>query len=162
MAVVAKESRDLHSYEKLRPLIDLAKFHQCSSCLDHFALREIAQLAVAKDLYPVNSDGSNSKGLEGMEMGGHIRNTAARDFLAITVLSVNDHCFRSRSGTNLSMASPIPFACLGQDYHHSTTKGLALQARPWQIGHELWQASTALDHPRLSLTLPLGVQPSVR
>jgi hypothetical protein len=40
MAAVAKESRDLHSYEKLRPLIDLAKFHQCSSCLDHFALRE--------------------------------------------------------------------------------------------------------------------------
>jgi len=40
MAVVAKESRDLRSYEKLRPLIDLAKFHQCSACLDHFALRE--------------------------------------------------------------------------------------------------------------------------
>jgi hypothetical protein len=40
MAVVAKESRDLRLYEKLRPLIDLAKFHQCSSCLDHFAQRE--------------------------------------------------------------------------------------------------------------------------
>jgi hypothetical protein len=40
MAVVAKERRDLRTYEKLRPMIDLAKFRKCSVCLDHFALRE--------------------------------------------------------------------------------------------------------------------------
>ncbi|MFJ4542489.1 hypothetical protein ACIP1X_02625 [Pseudomonas sp. NPDC088885] len=39
-ALVAKESRDLRSFEKLRPLIDLAKFRICPACLDRFELQE--------------------------------------------------------------------------------------------------------------------------
>ncbi|ANJ58492.1 hypothetical protein PMA3_26390 [Pseudomonas silesiensis] len=39
-ALVAKESRDLRSFEKLRPLIDLAKFRICPVCLDRFELQE--------------------------------------------------------------------------------------------------------------------------
>ena len=39
-ALVAKESRDLRSFEKLRPLINLAKFRICPACLDRFELQE--------------------------------------------------------------------------------------------------------------------------
>jgi hypothetical protein len=39
-ALVAKESRDLRSFEKIRPLIDLAKFRICPACLDRFELQE--------------------------------------------------------------------------------------------------------------------------
>jgi hypothetical protein len=52
MAVVAKDRRDLRSYKKLRPLIDLAKFHQCSACLDHFALREDCLACDGKGFVP--------------------------------------------------------------------------------------------------------------
>ncbi|WP_256591048.1 MULTISPECIES: hypothetical protein [unclassified Pseudomonas] len=38
--LVAQECRDLHSFEKLRPLIELAKFCVCPTCLDRFDSRE--------------------------------------------------------------------------------------------------------------------------
>ncbi|WP_338585738.1 hypothetical protein [Pseudomonas sp. MAG733B] len=40
IAQVAQESRDLRLFEKVRPLIDLARFCICSDCLDHFARRD--------------------------------------------------------------------------------------------------------------------------
>jgi hypothetical protein len=39
-AQVAYECRDLRAFEKLRPLIDLARFHLCPACLDRFDQRE--------------------------------------------------------------------------------------------------------------------------
>jgi hypothetical protein len=39
-AQVAQECRDLRAFEKLRPLIDLARFHLCPVCQDRFDRRE--------------------------------------------------------------------------------------------------------------------------
>lgn len=35
-AQVALEGRDLNAYEKMRPVIDLARFRTCLACLDRF------------------------------------------------------------------------------------------------------------------------------
>lgn len=40
VAQVAEECRDLPVFEKLRPLLDLARFHTCPACHDAFAPRE--------------------------------------------------------------------------------------------------------------------------
>lgn len=39
-AQVARECRDLRLFERLRPLLDLARFRTCSACLDRFDRRE--------------------------------------------------------------------------------------------------------------------------
>ncbi|TWC57217.1 hypothetical protein FBY04_106261 [Pseudomonas sp. SJZ080] len=36
VAQVALECRDLRAFERVRPLIDLARFHTCPTCLDRF------------------------------------------------------------------------------------------------------------------------------
>jgi hypothetical protein len=33
---VAQECRDLHAFERMRPLLDLAKYSICPTCLDRF------------------------------------------------------------------------------------------------------------------------------
>jgi hypothetical protein len=40
VAQIALECRNLHTYERLRPLIDLARFCICPDCLDRFDRRE--------------------------------------------------------------------------------------------------------------------------
>ncbi|MGF6127285.1 hypothetical protein QF019_002494 [Pseudomonas frederiksbergensis] len=37
---IAQEEHDLAAHEKLRPLIELAKFHSCPTCLDRFGHRD--------------------------------------------------------------------------------------------------------------------------
>ncbi|WP_447789239.1 hypothetical protein [Pseudomonas farris] len=39
-AQVARECHNLRTFEKARPLLDLARFHTCPSCLDHFGQRD--------------------------------------------------------------------------------------------------------------------------
>ena len=39
-ALMAQEGRDVRSFEKLRPLIDLSKFRICPACRDRFELQE--------------------------------------------------------------------------------------------------------------------------
>jgi len=39
-AQIAEECRDLRAYERLRPLLDLARFRICPTCQDHFDPRE--------------------------------------------------------------------------------------------------------------------------
>ncbi|MEB0223605.1 hypothetical protein [Pseudomonas sp. 10S4] len=39
-AQVAQENQNLRTFEKVRPLLDLARFHTCPSCLDRFGQRD--------------------------------------------------------------------------------------------------------------------------
>lgn len=39
-AQVARENHNLRTFEKVRPLLDLARFHTCPSCLDRFGQRD--------------------------------------------------------------------------------------------------------------------------
>jgi len=39
-AQLAQESHNLRAFEKARPLLDLARFHTCPTCLDRFGYRE--------------------------------------------------------------------------------------------------------------------------
>lgn len=46
VAQVAKESRDLLAYEKVRSWIESATFTRCSACLDRFGEREDCKICV--------------------------------------------------------------------------------------------------------------------
>ncbi|WP_223429950.1 hypothetical protein [Pseudomonas sp. GL-B-26] len=47
-AQLAQECRDLRAFERVRPRVDLARFHTCPACLDRFDQREDCQTCAGK------------------------------------------------------------------------------------------------------------------